>query len=87
MVEKALEVLRKNYISRIPQIEDPAVRIECAELCAQLALALRNVDDIEVEEGNDRCQCTCECNNPVEPMEDKCNYCLEYHGDSYFEFH
>lgn len=33
----------------------------------------------------DKCQCKCDCDNDVEDMEDKCLYCLEYHGDTHFE--
>ena len=32
-----------------------------------------------------KCQCLCGCNNKAEDMEDKCLFCLEYHGDTYFE--
>lgn len=32
-----------------------------------------------------KCQCLCGCHNKAEDMEDKCLYCLDYHGDTYFE--
>lgn len=32
-----------------------------------------------------KCQCLCGCNNEAEHMEDKCLYCLDYHGDTHFE--
>jgi len=39
----------------------------------------------EISQRMGKCQCLCGCEKQAEPMEDKCNFCLNYHTDSYFE--